>query len=133
MKHDINFHSIRRAALILSRSSEAQRNAFLSHLADEIARAKRAILSANARDVAKARAEKLPRSFVERLILDAEGLAHLSKKVLSVKRLKSGLGEVIETKTSKGGPTFSKVRAVSYTHRRCRRIERCRSRWSPYH
>ena len=23
--------------------------------------------------------------------------------------------------------------AVSYTHRRCRRIERCRSRWSPYH
>ena len=22
---------------------------------------------------------------------------------------------------------------VSYTHRRCRRIERCRSRWSPYH
>jgi len=110
MKHDINFHSIRRAALILSRSSEAQRNAFLSHLADEIARAKRAILSANARDVAKARAEKLPQSFVERLILDAEGLAHLSKKVLSVKRLKSGLGEVIETKTSKGGPTFSKVR-----------------------
>ena len=23
--------------------------------------------------------------------------------------------------------------AVSYTHLRCRRIERCRSRWSPYH
>ena len=23
--------------------------------------------------------------------------------------------------------------SVSYTHRRCRRIERCRSRWSPYH
>ena len=22
---------------------------------------------------------------------------------------------------------------VSYTHLRCRRIERCRSRWSPYH
>ena len=26
-----------------------------------------------------------------------------------------------------------KVKPVSYTHRRCRRIERCRSRWSPYH
>ena len=25
------------------------------------------------------------------------------------------------------------TRPVSYTHRRCRRIERCRSRWSPYH
>ena len=23
--------------------------------------------------------------------------------------------------------------SVSYTHLRCRRIERCRSRWSPYH
>ena len=23
--------------------------------------------------------------------------------------------------------------AVSYTHLSCRRIERCRSRWSPYH
>ena len=25
------------------------------------------------------------------------------------------------------------INPVSYTHRRCRRIERCRSRWSPYH
>ena len=30
--------------------------------------------------------------------------------------------------TATGGP-----RAVSYTHLTLRRIERCRSRWSPYH
>ena len=29
--------------------------------------------------------------------------------------------------------TYRNFTAVSYTHLSCRRIERCRSRWSPYH
>ena len=30
-------------------------------------------------------------------------------------------------------PITGNMGAVSYTHRRCRRRLRCRSRWSPYH
>ena len=29
--------------------------------------------------------------------------------------------------------SYCDTQSVSYTHWRCRRIERCRSRWSPYH
>jgi glutamate-5-semialdehyde dehydrogenase len=110
MKNDIDFNAIRRASLALSRTSESERNSFLSYLAHELGRAGRSILSANARDVQRAKEAKLSEAFIERLVLDRKGLAHLAKKVLSVKRLKSGLGEVIETKALKGGPTFTKVR-----------------------
>ena len=33
----------------------------------------------------------------------------------------------------KTNPNLHTLQAVSYTHRRCRRRGKCRSRWSPYH
>lgn len=110
MKKTINLEKVKQAALALSKSTEAERNRFLALLAKEIGRAEKKILSANARDVARARAKGLDRSFVERLIIDSKGVRHLQKKLASVARLKSGLGEVIEKRKEKNGLLLIKVR-----------------------
>ena len=52
--------------------------------------------------------------------LDAKGVTRHGKDVAHVKAL------------SKGGSNADGV-CLLYTSDRCRRIERCRSRWSPYH
>ncbi|MEK9177046.1 MAG: glutamate-5-semialdehyde dehydrogenase [Patescibacteria group bacterium] len=110
MKHDIDAIGIRRAALALSRSSEADRNAFLTHLAAELKKHREHILAANRRDIGNAERAKLPEAFVARLALDAKGFEHIARKVLSVRSLRSGLGDVVEKRVEKNGLTFMKVR-----------------------
>src|SRR3989344_2645716 len=77
MKSTINLKKIQQASRKLSQTSEAERNEFLTHLAKELIRNEQKILAANARDVLRAEAAGLPLPFIERLVLDAEGLEHL--------------------------------------------------------
>ena len=109
MKKTIDLEKVKKAALVLARSSEIERNRFLATLAKEIGHTEKKILSANARDVAHATAKGLDRAFVERLVIDAKGIRHLQKKLGSIARLKSGLGEVIEKRKDSRGLLLTKV------------------------
>lgn len=110
MKKNIHLEKIREAALVLARSSEVERNRFLGILGEEIVNAKNKILTANASDVRTARARGLDGVFVDRLVIDEKGVRLLSKKLASIARLKSGLGEIIEKRKDVRGFTLRKVR-----------------------
>ncbi|MBX9765082.1 glutamate-5-semialdehyde dehydrogenase [Patescibacteria group bacterium] len=110
MKKNINLEKVRKAALLLSRSSEKERNRFLTVLGAEIVKAEKKILAANAEDVRRARAAGMDRAFLERLVIDHKGVQLLSRKLASVVRLKSGLGETIEKRKDKRGLVLTKVR-----------------------
>ena len=92
---------MKEAASTLSQTTESDRNAFLEILSREIVRYEREILMANVRDVQKAKARKFPSTFIERLVLDREGIGQIVAKLASIVRLKSGLGEIIEKRTEK--------------------------------
>jgi glutamate-5-semialdehyde dehydrogenase len=105
----INLTSVQKAAHALAASSDREKNAFLSHLSKEILKSEKAILAANKLDMAAAEKNGADSAFLERLKIDAKGVKHLTKKLSSVARLKSGLGETIE-KRKEGGLLLTKVR-----------------------
>lgn len=109
-KYAPDYRAVQRAAHMLARSTEIERNLFLTHLVRELARSRKAILTANMRDIRRAERAGLPLPFIERLVFDAEALNHLVSKVRSVQQLRSGLGETIEKKFLGSGLTLKKVR-----------------------
>lgn len=106
----IDLKKAQKAFLVLARSTETERNRFLKLLSAEIGRAEKKILKANMEDVARAKASGMDRAFVERLVIDVKGVHLLSKKLASIARLKSGLGETIEKRKDSRGLLFTKVR-----------------------
>ena len=55
-----------------------------------------------------------------------------SEKV-NIKQHMDQMETSVESDGGSWGDKSAGAGAVSYTHLSCRRIERCRSRWSPYH
>lgn len=106
----LSLSKIKKAADSISHASEARKNLFLRHLARELVAHAGAITAANRKDTAAARERGLDRAFIERLSIDAAGVRLLGKKLASVARLKSGIGETIEKYSEKNGLVFSKVR-----------------------
>ncbi len=107
---NINLKKIREASLALSRSTERERNLFLKHLSEALIRGKKKVLAANARDVQHATANKLGAAFIDRLLLDEKAFRELVRKVRSVQKLTSGLGEIVEKKKPVRGLMLTKVR-----------------------
>lgn len=110
MKKNIELSHVRSAALVLSRATEKERNQFLSFLSEEISASTEAILRANRADVANARKAGSDSAFLQRLEIDESGIESIIKKLSALKRLKSGLGEVLEKRTDARGLTLTKVR-----------------------
>ncbi|MBI3573520.1 glutamate-5-semialdehyde dehydrogenase, partial [Candidatus Kaiserbacteria bacterium] len=109
MKKSIDLKKIANASLMLSHTSETQRDAFLKNLSKEVLYYAKKIASVNAIDVQRARASGISKAFIDRLILDENGVRHLAHKIAKITKLKSGLGEVIEKKQH-GGLVLKKVR-----------------------
>ena len=107
---DIDLRRIRQAALRLSHSGEGERNKFLAALSRELVRDEKKILAANTLDVKNAKAKGVSAAFLERLTLGEKGIELLVKKVASIAKLKSGLGEIIERKKKADGLVLTKVR-----------------------
>ena len=105
-----NLQKVREAAISLQRVTEQERNAFLRHLTALLGKRKKQILRANEKDVADARKNKLARAFVQRLVFDAHALSDLQAKVRGVEKLKSRLGEIMESRFLKKGLMLKKVR-----------------------
>jgi len=110
MSQTINYTKIKEAAVLLSQTSESERNAFLHNLTKEIVQRKKKILTANALDVRKAKTEGLAQAFIARLLIDNHGIGQLVTKLNSVAKLKSGVGEIIEQRTEKNSLVLKKVR-----------------------
>ena len=106
----VTIKNIQEAAFTLSQSTEKERNAFLTKLSDEIQRVGKKIIAANQKDLRRARKAHLPEAFVQRLVVDEKGIAHLMRKLAEIRRLTSGLGETIEKRNLKNGLLLKKVR-----------------------
>ncbi|HEY4473636.1 MAG TPA: glutamate-5-semialdehyde dehydrogenase [Candidatus Paceibacterota bacterium] len=106
----MNLQKIKQAALRLSQTTEAKRNLFLKNLSRALFRNRKKIIAANVKDRARAKTANLPTAFIERLVLDEKGVQHLTAKLKSLVRLKSGLGEVIEKTKQKNGLVLKKIR-----------------------
>lgn len=106
-KNQLN--QIKKSAQILSQSSEKARNLFLEELAGVVDKRKEAIIQVNTKDVLFAKESKLSFALIERLRLDRADIAKIIEKIREVRKLKSGVGEIIEKKENAEGLTIQKV------------------------
>ncbi len=110
MKQALDLEKIKQSANMLSSVSEERRNIFLDNLSEALLQRQQEIIEANKEDLAKAKIQRLPSSFIERLKLDESGVKKLIIKLREIKKLRAGIGEIIEERKDKSKLLFRKVR-----------------------
>ena len=100
----------RLAARTLALASTEQKNAALSAAAAALRKATPAILAANARDIAAAKAADRPASFVDRLMLDDKRVEGIAKGLEDIAALADPVGTVLAEWTRPNGLKFQRVR-----------------------
>jgi glutamate-5-semialdehyde dehydrogenase len=100
----------RAAARALANAEAAARTAGLEAMARQLIAQSDAILTANARDVARAKAAGLAESFIDRLLLDAERLGAIAEGVRVVAALPDPVGETLAEWTRPNGLKIARVR-----------------------
>ncbi|MEQ1653210.1 MAG: glutamate-5-semialdehyde dehydrogenase [Hyphomicrobium sp.] len=100
----------RAASHALAIASTEQKNAALTHAASAIRNATPAILEANAKDVAAARAASRLASFVDRLTLDAKRIEAIAQGLEDIASLADPVGTVLAEWTRPNGLNFQRVR-----------------------
>ncbi|MDO8609782.1 MAG: glutamate-5-semialdehyde dehydrogenase [bacterium] len=108
----INTNKITTAFLELSNKSEKDKNDFLLFLSKILRKKETDIISANNKDLKEARKNHLSEAYIQRLTLDKSGIKKIIEKVLEVRELKSGIGEIIEEKIRKDGLKLQKIRVA---------------------
>ncbi len=100
----------RAAALAVREATPETRTAALQAMAERVRPAAPAILAANARDVAAARAKGLDESFIDRLLLDESRIAAMAAGVGAVAALPDQVGETMAEWTRPNGLRIARVR-----------------------
>ena len=100
----------RAAARELALASTGQKNAALSAAAAALRQATPAILAANAKDIAAAKAADRPASFIDRLMLDAKRIDAIAKGLNDIAALADPVGTVLAEWTRPNGLQFQRVR-----------------------
>lgn len=100
----------RAAAPLLARAATEQKDRALRAMAEELRRARQAILAANARDVAQAKAAGLSGPLVERLTLNDQRLDDMQQSIEAVAVLPDPVGQVIRAWRQPNGLDIRKVR-----------------------
>ena len=98
------------AARVLARVSTEEKNRALQAMADGLRRSASAILEANAKDVAEARAAGLTSALIDRLALNEKRLNEMVQSVEAVIALADPVGEVIRSWRRPNGLEIRKVR-----------------------
>ncbi len=98
------------AARRLALCSEEEKNRALFEMAAALRNSADAILSANARDVAAARARKTSEALLDRLLLTRERIEAMASDMEAVAALTDPLGEVLETVERPNGLVIRRVR-----------------------
>ena len=100
----------RAASRALARAGAEQKNRALLAMADELVARTGALLAANEKDVAKAKADGLSGAMIDRLSLDAKRVQAMADGVRQVASLPNPVGEIIRAWTRPNGLRISKVR-----------------------
>ena len=100
----------KKASLALAVASAREKSLILLEIARELQKSKSEILRENAKDILRARKNKLSSAFVDRLDLSGDKLAHTIKAVKEVAKLPDPCGELIEKKKLANGVILRKVR-----------------------
>jgi glutamate-5-semialdehyde dehydrogenase len=85
----------RSAARALALAPTEQKNAALTTAAAALRKATPAIIAANAKDVAAAKAADRPASFIDRLLLDAKRIEGVAKSLEDIAALADPVGTVL--------------------------------------
>ena len=98
------------AARVLALSPASSRDAALTAMARAIRDSEAGILSANAEDVAEAKASGANAAFLDRLTMTPKGVAGMAAGIATVRDLKDPVGAVTESWTRPNGMTIERVR-----------------------
>jgi glutamate-5-semialdehyde dehydrogenase len=98
------------AARHLYASSHAQRQAFLTHLADSLRIDAEGILAANARDMTAAKAKGVSQALLDRLFLDRKRLYAIADSLSDIALQPDPVGAVVEEWCRPNGLSFQAVR-----------------------
>src|SRR6185503_10553867 len=98
------------AARTLALSPAAQRDAALGAMAKSIRASEAGVLTANAEDVAEAKASGANAAFLDRLALNANGVAAMAAGIEIVRELADPVGAITESWTRPNGMTIERVR-----------------------
>lgn len=109
---NIEAEKIRRAFWDISNKSEEDKDRFLFVLSKIIKQREKEIVASNKKDVQATRKSRLAEAFIQRLVLNSTGIEKIIAKVLAVRKLKSGIGEVIEEKIREDGLKLQKKRVA---------------------
>ena len=100
----------RSAARELALASTEQKNTALNAASNALRKATPAILAANAKDIAAAKAADRPASFVDRLMLDEKRIEAIAKGLEDIAALADPVGTVLTEWTRPNGLKFQRVR-----------------------
>ena len=100
----------RAASCRLAAIARDRKDAALLALADSLLAGERAILEANAHDIAAAKEKGLPAAMIDRLKLDATRLAAMAQQIRDVAALPDPCSEILKEWTRPNGIEISKVR-----------------------
>lgn len=102
--------SARSAARELAKANTRQKDAALAAMATALRKHARAILKANAADVAASKRDGKSAAFVDRLSLSRDRLEAMARAIEDIARLPDPVGEVTDTWSRPNGLTVQKVR-----------------------
>lgn len=96
----------------LNQTTDKQKNQFLNNLVEIITLKAEAILNANKKDLELAYKGGLSEAFIERLKLGEAGIDTMIQRLKNLQRLKSGIGDTMESKILGNGLTINKIRTA---------------------
>ncbi|MFA5062645.1 MAG: glutamate-5-semialdehyde dehydrogenase [Candidatus Omnitrophota bacterium] len=94
----------------LANLAASEKNRILKEMAGNLRDKKAQILKANKKDIALARASKLPSAFIDRLALDEKGIEAMASGILEVIKLDDPIGKEIKSWQVPSGLRIHKVR-----------------------
>jgi glutamate-5-semialdehyde dehydrogenase len=100
----------RKAARVLALAPAARKNRALAAMAKTLGRARPAILSANAEDLAAARSAGVTAAFLDRLTLNAERIEATAAGLDAIRKLKDPVGTIMASWRRPNGMRIERVR-----------------------
>jgi len=87
---------VKEAQKYLNKISEDTKDQILKEMAQRLKENKEMLLRENEKDVKKAKKDKMPSSFIDRLVLNEKRIEAMSKSLEEISNLKSPVGEIIK-------------------------------------
>lgn len=109
MKDKLNLKQIKEASIVLSQTSDKERDNFLHSLAIILEKYEEDIVTANKKDIEQARENGITAAFIERLILDKQAIKKLILRLEKIQNLKRYDGVILEQKILGNGIQLKKV------------------------